>query len=283
MGLPMAMNLAESGYLSSAWNRSPEKTRPLTDQFPDIRITASLSSVTEDCDIIFICVSTDADVVAVVNALKPGLQPGQVIVDTSTISVQCSRQIARELKEQGVDFLDAPVSGGVEGARQASLTMMIGGDKNVLDHIRPVLQSIARRVIWMGPAGSGQATKAVNQVMAAGINQAVSEALALARALQLDMDKVIDVTGSGAAANWFLEHRGRSMTRDQFDTGFKVALHHKDLSLCKDLISELADVEKSLPIVEMTLLHYQRLMDEGYGENDISALFRLKKRLFERD
>ena len=282
MGLPMARNLAKAGYLSQVWNRSPEKTQLLLDQYPAINIADSLSLVAQDCSIIFICVSSDADVVEVIDALKPSLQAGQIVVDTSTISVQCSREIAGELDDQGVTFLDAPVSGGVEGARKGSLTMMIGGDGQVLDSIRPVLQAIATNIVWMGKVGNGQATKAVNQVMAAGINQAVTEALALSQALGLDSDKVIEVTGSGAAANWFLQHRGKSMMQEQFETGFKVALHHKDLSLCKALIKDLADVEKSLPVVEMTLLHYQRLIDEGYGDDDISALYRLKKRLFER-
>lgn len=131
----------------------------------------------------------------------------------------------------------------------------------------------------MGPVGAGQATKAVNQLMAAGINQAVTEALAFANALELPLGKVIEVTGSGAAGNWFLDHRGPTMTQGKYDPGFRVALHHKDLTICKHM-AEQFDV--ALPVVEMTLIHYRRLMAAGYGDEDISALFREKLGLFDK-
>jgi 3-hydroxyisobutyrate dehydrogenase len=127
--------------------------------------------------------------------------------------------------------------------------------------------------VHIGPTGSGQATKAVNQIMAAGINQAVTEALAFGEAMGLNMDKVIEVVGSGAAANWFLSHRGRTMLAGSFAPGFKVALHHKDLLICRAMAATRG---MSLPIVEMTLDNYQRLMEAGHGEEDISALYRLK-------
>ena len=119
--------------------------------------------------------------------------------------------------------------------------------------------------------------------MAAGINQAVTESLAFGEAMGLDMHKVIDVISSGAAANWFLEKRGRTMLNGDFDTGFKVALHHKDLKLCQEMIEQVSGNEKKLPIVEMTLLHYRRLLDAGFAEEDISSLYRLKKDLFKDD
>ncbi len=176
-------------------------------------------------------------------------------------------------------FLDAPVSGGIEGARKGTLAMMIGGDAAAIERIMPVLNAIAGRIEHMGPVGTGQATKAVNQVMAAGINQAVTEALAFASALELPLEKVIDVIGSGAAGNWFLTHRGPTMVQQQFDPGFRVALHHKDLAICKQM-AETFDV--ALPVVEMTLIHYRRLMAAGYGDEDISALFREKQALFNK-
>ena len=176
-------------------------------------------------------------------------------------------------------FLDAPVSGGIEGARNGTLAMMVGGDAGVLERVRPVLDSIAGRIEHMGPVGAGQATKAVNQVMAAGINQAVSEALAFAEALELPLDKVIEVVGGGAAGNWFLDHRGPAMSKGKFSPGFRVALHHKDLLICKQMAAAFG---VSMPVVEMTLIHYRRLMQAGYGDEDISALFREKRRLFEK-
>ena len=131
----------------------------------------------------------------------------------------------------------------------------------------------------MGPVGAGQATKAINQVVAAGINQAVSEGLAFAHALELPLEKVIDIVGSGAAGNWFLTHRGPSMAKGAFTPGFRVALHHKDLAICKRMAEALG---VALPIVEMTLIHYRRLMEAGFGDEDISALYREKQALFEK-
>jgi 3-hydroxyisobutyrate dehydrogenase len=157
--------------------------------------------------------------------------------------------------------------------------MMVGGDAGALARVREVLGCIAARVEHMGPVGSGQATKAINQVMAAGINQAVSEALAFAEALELPLDKVIEVIGSGAAGNWFLSHRGPTMTEGKYDPGFRVALHHKDLAISKQM-AEQFDV--ALPVVEMTLIHYRRLMEAGFGDEDISALMREKRAMFAR-
>jgi 3-hydroxyisobutyrate dehydrogenase len=135
----------------------------------------------------------------------------------------------------------------------------------------------------MGKTGSGQATKAVNQVMAAGINQAVSEALAFGNALGLDMDKLIDVIGGGAASNWFLANRGANMAKGIFEPGFKVSLHHKDLELCRNMAEKLTQGDNRLPIIEMTLIHYRRLMEAGFGEEDISSLYRHKQKLFENE
>ena len=280
MGHAMADNLARAGLLHCVWNRSAEKSEAFVRKHVGVVASKSLKDLAQHCHLIFTCVSADKDLVEVVEALLPGLQPNTILVDTSTVSADCSRQLAARLGEQDVVFLDAPVSGGVEGAINGRLSMMVGGDEEALDIIRTVLEHIASKVVYMGPTGSGQATKAVNQIMAAGINQAVSEALAFAEAMHLDMHKVIDVVGGGAAGNWFLQHRGASMTSSHYDPGFKVALHHKDLGLCKQMIEDLAVADKSLPVVEMTLLHYQRLMDEGYADEDISALYRLKRRLF---
>jgi len=214
----------------------------------------------------------------VVHALLPGLHAGSVVLDTSTVSRDTAREAAAVLQAAGADFLDAPVSGGIEGARQGTLAMMIGGDAAVIEHISPALDAFTARVAHMGPVGAGQATKAINQVMAAGINQAVTEALAFAEALELPLDRVIDVVGSGAAGNWFLQHRGASMTQGRFDPGFRVALHHKDLAICKQMAEQF---DTALPVVEMTLIHYRRLMEAGHADEDISALFREKQKLFD--
>jgi 3-hydroxyisobutyrate dehydrogenase len=276
MGTPMARNLHRTGYLAAVWNRSMEKSRQLADEI-DVPVAVEPAALAQNCDLVIISVSADADVLEVVEAMLPGLRPGMVVVDTSTVSRDTAREAAARLQEAKADFLDAPVSGGMEGARNGTLAMMVGGEAEVLNQVRPVLDSIAGRVEHMGPVGAGQATKAVNQVMAAGINQAVSEALAFAGALELPLDKVIEVVGSGAAGNWFLQHRGPTMTRGNYEPGFRVALHHKDLAICKQM-AEQFDV--ALPMVEMTLIHYRRLMEAGLGDLDISALHHEKQGMF---
>ena len=282
MGWPMAANLAKSNSLDYVWNRSIERAIDFREKF-GVRQAGGLQQVANACDLIFTCVSADDDLCAVINKMKPALKPGSIIVDHSTVSVSTSKTVAAELKDLQVIFLDVPVSGGVEGARNASLSMMAGGDEKAFQSLLPILNKMAAKAVYMGESGSGQATKAVNQVMAAGINQAVTEALAFGEAMDLDMEKLIDVVGGGAASNWFLSNRGRSMIDGSFDVGFKVALHHKDLGLCKRMMAELAVGDKSLPIVEMTLIHYQRLMEAGYGDEDISSLYRLKKELFKSE
>jgi 3-hydroxyisobutyrate dehydrogenase len=275
MGAPIARNLRRAGHLSCVWNRSPDKAAQLQDAL-DTTIARDPADLASHCELIILSVAADADVLEVIDALLPGLRPGSVVLDTSTVSRATAREAAARLAPD-VAFLDAPVSGGIEGAKNGTLAMMVGGDADVLARIRPVLGSFAARIEHMGPVGSGQATKAVNQVMAAGINQAVSEALAFAEALDLPLDKVIDVLGSGAAGNWFLTHRGPTMTEGKYEPGFRVALHHKDLAICKQM-AEQFDV--ALPVIEMTLIHYRRLMEAGFGDEDISALMREKRALF---
>jgi len=279
MGAPMARNLHRAGYLETIWNRSAARAQQLGREL-GVPVAASPAALAELCELVILSVSSDEDVLEVVEALRPGLTAGKIVLDTSTVSRETAQQAAALLAENNTAFVDGPVSGGIEGARNATLAMMAGGDSDVLGQIRPLLDSITNRVEHMGPVGAGQATKAVNQVMAAGINQAVSEALAFASALELPMDKVIDVIGSGAAGNWFLDHRGPTMTQGNYDPGFRVALHHKDLAICKQMAEQF---NVALPVIEMTLIHYRRLMQAGYGDEDISALFREKQALFNRD
>jgi 3-hydroxyisobutyrate dehydrogenase len=278
MGAPMARNLHQAGYLAAIWNRTPNKAQQLHDELGTM-VADSPATLAQQCELIILSVSADEDVLAMIEALIPGLQPGSVVLDTSTVSRETAKQAAQMLAAIEVAFLDAPVSGGIEGAQKGTLAMMIGGDAEMLERIRPVLESIAGRVAHMGPVGSGQATKAVNQVMAAGINQAVTEALAFAESLGLPLEQVIEVVGSGAAGNWFLTHRGPTMTQGKYEPGFRVALHHKDLAICKQMAAEF---EVAMPLVEMTLIHYRRLMEAGFGDEDISALYREKLKLFNK-
>ena len=238
------------------------------------------TSAAAQADLVITSVSADADLLEVIARIAPAMTAGSIVLDTSTVAIDTARQVDERLQAHGIHFLDSPVSGGKEGAEKGTMVMMVGGEATVLDPIRPILTSISRKVVHMGPVGSGQATKAVNQIMCAGINQAVTEALAFGQHQGLDMDKVVDVVSSGAAGNWFVEHRGRTMTAGQFEPGFRVALHHKDLKICQQM---LAADRVQLPMVEMTLVHYERLMASGHGDEDISALYRLKRPLFDPD
>ena len=277
MGAPMAHNLYRAGYLAAVWNRSRKRLDAFLHEHP-LETADGPAAVAQRTGVVFTCVSADADLLEVIDQLAPGLREDAVVVDCSTVSRGAAVAAAEKVAARGAALLDAPVSGGVEGARKGSLAMMVGGDAQVLEQVRPVLEAVAGRITHMGPAGSGQATKAVNQIMAAGINQAVTEALAFAAAQGLPLDRVIEVVGSGAAGNWFLNHRGPSMVDGRFDPGFKVALHHKDLKICQQMAQELG---VALPLVEMTLIHYRRLLEAGLGDEDISALFRQKRALFE--
>lgn len=276
MGAPMARNLARAGLLRAVWNRTSDKAAVLAAEL-GVEHAPDPAALAQQCDIVVTCVSADADLLSVIDALQPGLRANALVIDTSTVQPATAQAIAARLAKMDCGFLDAPVSGGVEGARSGTLSIMVGGEAAALQRARPLLEAIGRRITHMGPVGSGQSTKAVNQIMAAGINQAVTEALAFAEAQDLPLDKVIEVVSAGAAGNWFVEKRGPTMVRGEFAPGFKVVLHHKDLAICQ-AIARAQGV--ALPVVEMTLIHYRRLLNAGFGEEDISALFREKRNLF---
>jgi 3-hydroxyisobutyrate dehydrogenase len=272
MGIGMARNIAKAGHLTGVYNRTAAKAQSLAEE---LNVTAfdRPEDLAANADIVLICVSADQDVLAVVEAIAKTVKPGTVVVDMSTVSSDTAQQAAVILAEKQAAFLDAPVSGGVEGAKNGTLAMMVGGDAEALEQARPVLETMTGRIMHMGPTGSGQAAKAVNQIMAAGINQAVTEALAFAQAQNLPMDKVIEVISGGAAGNWFLQHRGPTMTRGVFAPGFKLALHHKDLLICQSMAQKTG---ASTTLIDMTIADYELLMEGNYGDEDISALYRLK-------
>lgn len=273
MGTPMARNVANAGLLSCVWNRTASKAEALAREL-NVDIAPSLTLLAASADVILICVSADADVLEVVTGIAGGVRPGAVVVDMSTVSLATARQAAAMLDRKQVAFLDAPVSGGVEGAKSGALAMMVGGDAAALEKARPVLACMTRSIVHLGPAGSGQAAKAVNQIMAAGINEAVTEALAFGQAQGLPMDKVIEVISGGAAGNWFLQHRGPTMVRGTFAPGFKLALHYKDLQICRVMAQQSG---AATALLDRTIADYERLIAAGYGDEDISALYRLKR------
>lgn len=277
MGLPMARNLHRAGLLHAVWSRTPEKALAFVTE-TGCRACADPADLARACDTIVICVSADADLLAVVDALGDGLRPGMLVIDCTTTSADAAREADARLRPLGVDFLDCPVTGGTEGARQGTLAILAGGDEAAFQRARPVLDALGSTVVRFGPVGAGQAAKAVNQIMVAGIAQAVTEALAFAQAEGLPLMPLIETLSKGAAGSWFLEKRGPNAVKGEYPLGFKVRLHQKDLEICRRM-AERHGVR--LPIVEMTLLHYRRLLANAEQDEDISSLFRLKAALFE--
>jgi 3-hydroxyisobutyrate dehydrogenase len=274
MGAPMAGHLKAKGLLHAVANRTQAKAEALAREW-DVLAPATLAELAASCDVIAMCVTADADVLNLIEALAPHLKPGTIVIDHSTVAPDTARQAALRLAQVGAYFLDAPVSGGVEGAKNGKLSVMVGGDADVLQRALPVLEAYALRVTHLGDVGAGQATKAVNQVLVAGIAQAVCEGLALGDALGLDPERLIPTLGAGAAGNWFLDKRGATMLRNEFSVGFKLALLHKDLAIVRGIAEQAGT---ATGVIERSLADYAQLMSEGYGDDDISALIRLKRR-----
>jgi 3-hydroxyisobutyrate dehydrogenase len=277
MGRHMARNLHQNGLLSVVWNRTTDRANAFAAEI-GCSAARTVEDLARQSEAIVICVSADADVLEVVDRLVPVLARGALVIDCSTVSANTARTAAERLGSRGIDFLDCPVSGGVEGARDATLAIMVGGEASAFERALPVLRAMGRTVSHMGPSGAGQATKATNQIMCAGIIQAVAEAMAFARAEGLPLDRVIETLGKGAGSSWYFVNRAPNMVRGTFPAGFRVRLHEKDLHICHDMAARHG---VQLPVIEMTLLHYHRLIEQGFGDEDISSLFRLKAAMFE--
>ena len=277
MGSHMARNLHRAGMLAGVWNRTPEKARALA---AELGTTApdSPAQLAAAAEAIVLCVSADQDVLDVVNALAPGIKAGALVMDCSTVSSETARKSAQILATRQAEFLDCPVSGGVEGARDATLAVMVGGTEGAFERARPVLAALGKTITHFGPTGSGQAAKATNQIMCAGIIEAVSEAMAFAKAQGLPLDRVVDTLGKGAGSSWYFVHRAPNMVRGAYPAGFRVRLHAKDLGICRDMAARFG---VTLPVVERMLDEYAELVARGYGDEDISATYRLKSELFE--
>jgi len=215
----------------------------------------------------------------VTRALAPALRQGALMLDCSTVSAETARQAAELLEPHGADFLDCPVSGGVEGARDGTLAIMVGGAAAAFERAQPILQALGRTIAHFGPVGAGEAAKATNQIMVAGIIEAIAEAMAFAHAEGLPLDKLIDTLGKGAGSSWYFVHRAPNMARGSYPAGFRVRLHEKDLGICHDMVARFGT---ALPVVERMRKEYAELIARGYGDEDVSATFRLKEELFER-
>jgi len=275
MGRPMARNLKEHGLLLGVKNRTEGKAMALINEL-DLAEFEDDEDMFSQADCVLTCVSADDDLKTVVHDFIDQLQPGSVVIDCSTVSPNTARTLADDLASKGISFMDAPVSGGVEGAKKGSLSIMVGAEKEQYKRASDVFSAIGSQITHMGRVGQGQATKAVNQVMVAGVAQAVCSALALAEKCNLDLKKAIEVLSAGAAGNWFLENRGNTMVNDEFNVGFKLNLLHKDLKICQ---STLKEFNATLPLVEESIADYAQLMAMNHGDEDISALIRLKRQL----
>lgn len=273
MGAPMARHLHARGLLAVVGNRTASKAQALSEELGLAAATSAADFA--GCEVVALCVSLDADVLENVQALAEVLRKGAVVVDHSTVSVATARQAQAALAAKGIGFVDAPVSGGVEGARNGKLSVMAGGSEADLARARPVLEAYAARITHMGDTGAGQATKAVNQVLVAGINEAVCEGLALGEKLGLDADKLLPTLMAGAAGNWFLEKRGATMLANQFVPGFKCGHLLKDLRIVHGMAQDLG---LRTAVVEQALADYAELVQRGDADADTSVLITLKRR-----
>lgn len=276
MGQHMARNLHRTGFLAGVWNRTASKAAAFASE-TGCRAFGSPAELASSCDFVVTCVSADADLLAVIDALGPALKAGTVVIDCSTVAADTARTAAQRIAAAGGGFLDCPVSGGVEGAKNATLAIMCGGDAATFERARPVLDALGKTVVLMGENGAGQATKATNQILCAGAIQVAAEAMAFAQAEGLPLDRVIEILGKGAGASWYFVHRAPFMARGEYPAGFRVRLHDKDLRICRDMAARRG---ATLPVVEATLADYARLLADGHGEEDISTIFRLKVPLF---
>jgi 3-hydroxyisobutyrate dehydrogenase len=279
MGVGMSRNLHQAGLLSAVWNRTTDKATALGAE-TGAMVAATPAEVARTCDVVVLCVSADDDVLSLIEAILPAARPGLTVIDCSTVSSATARTAAERLAERGADFLDCPVSGGVEGARKGTLAIMCGGDESVLTHVKPVLAAMGPTIAHMGPTGYGQAAKATNQILCAGAIQAAADAMAFAKAEGLPLDRVIETLGKGAGGSWYFVNRAPFMARQSYPPGFRVRLHDKDLRICEDMAARHG---VTLPTVEMTRRDYARLMSDGHGDEDISTLFRLRDALFLAD
>ena len=277
LGAPMAINLIQAGFPLTLHNRSREREAVVLSA---VSATAAVrgetpAAVARRCTILCLCLSDDAAVEAVLHdgdgAAMRGLQPGTLLIDFSTIAPATTRRLAARCAEAGVSWLDAPVTGGTEGARAGTLSVLVGGDCSALARARPLLEVVGERITHLGPVGAGQEAKAVNQVLVAGSYAAVAEALELAERLGLDRQQVVAALKGGAAGSWALEHRSTPMINDHYPLGFKLALHRKDLAIALGA-AEAQQLE--LPVSRLVAAMEDALMAAGHGDLDVSALAR---------
>ena len=270
MGQGMAKNLMEAGFEVNIWNRTPARMDPFCEA--GARCCSSPADVAAHSDIIITCVSNTADVEEIIlreNGAIYGAKEGSLVVDMSTISPDTTRYIAGALKHKGVEMLDAPVSGGSEGAANGTLSIMVGGDEEQFQRALPALEAMGKTITHVGDIGAGQTVKLVNQILVVVTMLGVSEALLFAQAGGLDLQKTLDAVSQGAAGSWALSNRGPQMIERDWRPGFTIDLQQKDIRL----VLEAAD-EMGVPLLGTGIIFqlYRALQDQGLGGDGNHAL-----------
>lgn len=277
MGYPMAGHLAKAGLNVRVWNRTSEKTKQWAQEYSGTPCQ-TIAEAVDGADFVMTCVGADKDLIEVFegdNGIIAKAPKSAILVDHTTASAGIAEQLAASASQNGQGFIDAPVSGGQQGAEKGQLTIMCGGSDADFSKAKPILELYARALNLMGPAGSGQKTKMVNQIAIAGLVQGLSEALHFAEKAELDVQKVVDVISKGAAQSWQMENRSGTMIAGEFDHGFAVDWMRKDLGIC---LAEANKVNASLPVTALVDQFYGDVQAMGGRRWDTSSLIqRLRK------
>ena len=272
MGYPMAGHLAKAGHDVTVYNRTVAKAEKWVAEFGG-KAAATPKEAAVGQEIVFACVGNDDDLRSITlneDGAFAGMSEGALFVDHTTASAEVARELSGAAKTLNLGFMDAPVSGGQQGAENGALTVMIGGSQTDFDRAAPVIDVFARACTLMGDVGAGQLTKMVNQICIAGLVQALSEGLSFARAAGLDAHKVVEVISKGAAQSWQMENRYKTMLADEFEHGFAVDWMRKDLSIC---LTEARKNGSALPITAAVDQLYSEVQSMGGGRWDTSSLF----------
>ena len=274
MGYPMAGHLKKNGYNVTVFNRTETRAKKWVEEHGG-NIGKTPKEACLNAEIVFMCVGRDEDIIEVMegdNGILSSAKEGLIIVDHTTASAEIARTYFAKLQKRNVAFLDAPISGGQAGAENGALSIMIGGEENDFEVVKPVLQSYGKAIELIGPSGSGQIAKMINQICIAGLVQGLSEAMAFGKKAKVDMEKVLSVISKGAAQSWQMENRYRTMIDGKFDYGFAVDWMRKDLSIC---FNEAKKNGASLPITEIVDKYYEEVQKNGGNRLDTSSLMTL--------
>ena len=274
MGYPMAAHLSRAGHQVTVYNRTAAKAQDWLTQCPGQASAPTPREAAAGADIVFACVGNDEDLRSVVlgaDGAFAGMEPGAVFVDHTTASASVARELSAEAQKRGLQFIDAPVSGGQAGAVNGALTVMCGGDAATFERVKPVAMAFSRAFTLIGESGAGQLAKMVNQICIAGLVQGLSEAIAFGQQAGLDMKLVLEVIGKGAAQSWQMDNRGKTMVDDQFNFGFAVDWMRKDLGLVLD---EAKRNGARLPVTALVDQFYADVQQQGGGRWDTSSLIK---------